>query len=395
MSEASASDRAGPGPARLPGTEGFYVLTPDGGLGRHDADGQFVREPGLSNALAARNQALLRRYRAGEIEEIALGLVTADIPGRPWHCASLVFSDHALREVYPSSNDDKTPLTDFQKSNRIKSLFQGMELVLDARKASQPQYPRYCPVMFEPEVNGAALAARYGLETVASDRVLEVLDLMAPLDREERQDLAYSNMVMEMVRTRIAPDMRSSPELRLAAGASPAIEGGPGSPEARGVQSPWPDESGQRHVSFRDGDPVPYWLLAWFAPFNHLNDLQREFIARTVKISKRPAGVILIERGSREDISYFLVEGTVLLKSFDGRDIHITGGTKRAQLPVSQLNPHAYTVQADTEVTVIPVSQSMLRKVTRITTTYENRSGIEVREQGPLPDTMPDPSGMR
>lgn len=393
MAEASASNRGRPGPGNLPGTEGFYVLTPDGGLGRYDAEGRFSPEPALTGALAARNEALLRRYRAGETADIVLGLVTADIPGRAWRCASLVFSDHALREIYSTSNDESTPLTDFQKSNRIKSLFQGMELVLDARKSSQPQIPRYCPAMFAPEADGETLSARYDLDAVAADRVFEVLDLMALITPEERHDLAYSNMVMEMVRTRIAPDMRSSPELRLAAGAAPEIE--KARPREGSEQSPWADEPEDRQIVFQDGDPVPYWLLAWFAPFNHLNDLQREFIARTLRISKRPAGAMLIERGSREDISYYLVEGTVVLKSFDGRDILITGGTKRAQLPVSQLNPHAYTVQADTEVTLIPVSQSMLRKVTRITTTYQNRAGIEVREGGPLPDTMPGSSGGR
>ncbi len=386
MGLVSENSRGRAGPFTLPGTEGFYVLMPDGGLGRYEAEGHFSPEPSLTSALGGTIDMLLREYRAGRTEALALGLVTAHITDRPWRCASMVFSDHVLREIYRSGDDPRTPLTDFQKKNRIKSLFQGMELVLDARKVSQPQHPRYCPVFFVPEVSAEVLGTRYGVEGARAERAFEVLDLMAPLSPDEQHDPVYARMVMEMVRSRIAPDMRSGPSLMLAAGAAPEIKS---ARLAAGVDaSPWEDEPEDRHIAFQDGDHVPYWLLAGFAPFNQLNDLQREFIARTLRINKRVAGTTLIERGSMEDVSYFLVEGTVVLESFDGRSISVSGGTKRAQLPVSQLNPHAYTVKAETEVTLIPVSLAMLRKVTRITTTYQNRTGIEVRERSSLPDNL-------
>lgn len=390
MGMASENGRGRAGPFTLPGTEGFYVLTPDGGLGRYEAEGHFTPEPSLTSALGRTIDMLLRDYRAGRTEALALGLVTAHITERPWRCASLVFSDNALREIYRSGDDPRTPLTDFQKKNRIKSLFQGMELVLDARKASQPQHPRYCPVFFVPEADAEVLGARYGVEGARPGRAFEVLDLMAPLSPDEQQDPVYARMVMEVVRSRIAPDLRSGPSLMLATGASPEIKStrpaASAGPEAE--DSPWKDQPEDRHIAFQDGDHVPYWLLAGFAPFNQLNDLQREFIARTLRIKKRVAGTTLIERGSMEDVSYFLVEGTVVLESFDGRSISVSGGTKRAQLPVSQLNPHAYTVKSETAVTLVPVSLSMLRKVTRITTTYQNRTGIEVRERFSLPDNL-------
>ncbi|MDZ7842140.1 MAG: cyclic nucleotide-binding domain-containing protein [Gammaproteobacteria bacterium] len=390
MGVVSENSRGRANPFTLPGTEGFYLLTPDGGLGRYEAEGHFTPEPSLTSALSGTIAMLLRDYRAGS--SAPLGLVTAHITDRPWRCASLVFSDHALREIYGSGGDPHSPLTDFQKKNRVKSLFQGMELVLDARKASQPQHPRYCPVFFVPEVNADVLDARYGVEGARPGRAFEVLDLMAPLAPDEQHDPVYARMVMEMVRSRIAPDLRSGPSLMLAAGASPEIKStrpvASSSPGAGSEETPWEDAPEDRHIAFQDGDHVPYWLLAGFAPFNHLNDLQREFIARTLRISKRPARTTLIERGSMEDVSYFLVEGTVALESFDGRSISVSGGTKRAHLPVSQLNPHAYTVKSETEVILIPVSLSMLRKVTRITTTYQNRSGIEVRERSSLPDNM-------
>ncbi|MGA8259267.1 MAG: hypothetical protein WB783_03555, partial [Arenicellales bacterium] len=76
----------------------------------------------------------------------------------------------------------------------------------------------------------------------------------------------------------------------------------------------------------------------------------------------------------------YLIEGTLELEAFDGRKMSIVGGTRRAHLPISQLRPHAYTVRAATEVSVILMSQDMVREITRITTTYRSRSGIEVHE---------------
>lgn len=372
------------GPAQLPDIEGFFVLDADGGLGRYQADGSFMPESDLTRVLAGVIGDTLQRYRAGEVDELALGLITADIAGKQWHGASLVFGDHALRDVYRTSTEISDQLTNFQSRNKIKSLFQGMEMILGATDPSLPSCPRYCPVFFEPEVGNEALNNRYGLEDIEAGRVLEVLDLMAHLEPKHRHHPAFARMVLEATRTRIAPEMRSGSALTLAAGAAPEIE----NPRLhRRDDSPWPNQPVDRSVSFNAGDPVPYWLLGWFAPFNQLNDLQRQFMARDLSITKRRAGAALIERGSLEDISFYLVEGTIELEAFDGRRMTIVGGTKRAQLSVSQLRPHAYTVRTVTDVTIVPVRQHLVREVTRITTTYKNRPEIEVREVQRLADS--------
>ena len=100
------------------------------------------------------------------------------------------------------------------------------------------------------------------------------------------------------------------------------------------------------------GDPVVYSALAWFAPFDELNALLRQFIAREQTVTRKPAGAVLIERGSDDDVSLYLVR------------------------------PHAYTVRAVTDVTVIVLSQELVRRVARITATHRSRLGvIEVSEQ--------------
>lgn len=381
--------RDNPGPGQLPGIEGFYLLTPRGELGRYQSDGRFVAEADLTSGLADKIDVLMRQYRDGS-EEPVIGLVTPSSPEQQWRCASLVFSDSALREYYRTSSDTEAPLTSFQKRNKTKSVFQGMEVLLDAREFDPP-CPRCCPVLFAPEIGGETLCRRYGVASIETGKVLEVLDLMALLPPEEKRHPYLSRMVVEMQRTRIAPEMRSGPDLVLAAQqgaaarAAPSLEPEP-EPESSG---PWLEDTRNREMSFNDGDPVTYWLLGLFSPFNELNDLQRQFIARGYTVTKINAGRTLVERGSLDDLSVYLIEGTIELEAFDGKRIDIVGGTRRASLPISQLRPHAYTVKAATDVTVILVSQKMIRDITRITTTYKNRPGIEVSEMSSLPDGIP------
>lgn len=374
----------GPGPALLPGIEGFYVLTTSGTFGRYQSDGQFREEPSLSERLAGEAAALLRRYRDGDLASITLGLVTRKTPDKPWHCASLVFSDAALKEVYKTSDDPAASPTAFQKRNKIKSVYRGMELILDTRKASQPDRPRFCPVLVVPEQDCEALSRRYGVSDVDAVNALEVLDLMAPLSPEQQRHAPLSRMVVEMSQLKIAPELRSAPDLKVVDNTD-SPQPARGQTDAMQYHNPWEDEPQQRQVSFNDRDPVTYWLLAWFTPFNELNDLQRQFIARGHSITKKPAGTRLLERGSRDDVTLYLVEGTLELEAFDGKKMSIVGGTRRAHLPISQLRPHAFTVTAATSVTVIYVSQDMVREINRITTTYKSRPGIEVSEMDALP----------
>lgn len=379
------NSRKGPGPSLLPGIEGFYILTAAGTLGRYEPDGGFVEEPALSERLGDATAALLHRYRNDGPGGIALGLVTRKNPERPWRCASLVFSDTALREIYRTSedpNDSGGPLTAFQQRNKTKSVYRGMELMLDTRKASQPEYPRFCPVLFAPESGEEALGRHYGVDDLETVNALEVLDLMAPLTPQEQRQPALSRMVVEMARAGITPELRHAPELKLVDSGQADEDD---APEALRTADdrPWEDETEERFVSFNDGDPITYWVLSWFTPFSELNDLQRQFVARGHTVTKKPAGSTLIQRGSTDDSTLYLIEGTLELEAFDGRQMTITGGTRRAQLPVSQLRPHAYTVKAATGVTVMYVSQDMIREINRITTTYRSRPGIEVTEDEP------------
>lgn len=121
---------------------------------------------------------------------------------------------------------------------------------------------------------------------------------------------------------------------------------------------------------FNEGDAVTGWLLEWFSPFNELTDTQREIIAGYETIRKAAGGTRLIEQGSREDTCIYLVEGSLTLTGPDGGTMVIKAGTRRSRLPISVLSPHVYGVTAATDVSVIAFSQTLVRRVIEISTTY-------------------------
>jgi len=131
------------------------------------------------------------------------------------------------------------------------------------------------------------------------------------------------------------------------------------------------------------GDVSIYRALSSFAPFNELNDMIRRAIANKHQITTKPAGTHLIRRGAEDDVAIYLVAGVLQLEGYDEREFYVASGTERARLPVSLLRPHAYDVKAATEVSVIILSQSLIRKVLQLISNYRRRysTGIEVTEQ--------------
>lgn len=137
-----------------------------------------------------------------------------------------------------------------------------------------------------------------------------------------------------------------------------------------------------------DGGLELYGELGWLAPFDELNDLIRRFLARKQQVVSKPAGATLIKRGSFEDDSIYLVEGTVRIEPYDGKSFQIAAGTRNAHFPVSVLRPHAYTVTAVSDVAVVLLSRHMLEDLARIAANHGSHPGIEVSEGGPLPEEL-------
>jgi hypothetical protein len=121
---------------------------------------------------------------------------------------------------------------------------------------------------------------------------------------------------------------------------------------------------------FDDGDLVTGWLLEWFSPFNELTDTQRDIIAGYETIRKIRAGTCLFEDGVDDDSCIYLVEGTLALTAADGETIRVRGGTRRSRLPISALTPHAHTVTAISDASIVVFNHRLIQKITEITRTY-------------------------
>lgn len=134
-----------------------------------------------------------------------------------------------------------------------------------------------------------------------------------------------------------------------------------------------------------DDEPASSRTPGWGDPFDGFSDPVRRLIARRQPVATRPAGTVLITHGSFEDYSIYLVEGTVRIEAYDGKGFEVAAGTREARFPISVLRPHAYTVTAVSDVSVILLSRQMIDALTRIVASHGSVPGIEVSEGGPLP----------
>ncbi len=166
----------------FPDIRGCIVLTDDG-LGVYDGERRFVPEAALSAALAEPIRAF-RDYRLQQKDTAAyrLGIVYADYQPKPWRTATLALEDDLLRRLYPTSTTRVEELTPFQRRNKEKSLYRGLELILDYHLHTTRNRAYYCPVLYH---RGTTLdqylpwTERPCHERDRTLPVIEVIDLLA------------------------------------------------------------------------------------------------------------------------------------------------------------------------------------------------------------------------
>lgn len=203
----------------LPDVAGGYVLTTRGGLGTYGRDGAFAADDKLSQSLAGLIAGFIRQYvQTRETSGWRVGTVHADHQDQPWTSASIAFEGHVLRELYPVRGAGYDQLTAFQKRNCEKSLYRGMELLLNHEEPQGQGLPVYCPVLmyrgqtlqqFLPQLGRAPRAAD------ADKPVLEVINLLAGAALSDRCNPAVMSLVAKLRRNLIKPEKRSIPNLVL------------------------------------------------------------------------------------------------------------------------------------------------------------------------------------
>jgi len=376
----------------LPNTSvlrGLYMLTREGNLARIDAWGKQILIENLDSALRSQLPVVLEYYLSGVHEGVNLGLIADARVKSSVGGIRLIFSNWLLNELFSTGRGSGLPLTVYERRNKVKSLFQGMELLLHKQRQLDGGCPHYCPVLIESEPRIEVLRERYEFEIAVDVPLYEVLDLSASVTGSARLRRELMRMNWNMRSAQMELSARgpgphgglASPEVSRHDASLPAVIHAMGPQDRRDPKLPPVSDT-----YFESGDPVSSWLLEWFTPFNELTDTQRDIIAGYETIDKAQAGSTLIERGSSDEVCIYLVEGSLELTAADGSRMRVDGGTRRSRLPISMLSPHEFDVMAITDVSVITFNKMLINKVNEITRTYTSigTRGVRNADTGDL-----------
>lgn len=366
---------------------GLYALTRDGELGVLAEGNRLIADPALVQAFGPQIRQLLKTYLGNpDANEIRLGVVFHS-SAQPWHSDTLVVEEHVLRELYPVSGPAKQELTAFQKKNRAKSVYRGIELLIEYRYERMADAPVYCPLLFDRGTSLDEYPNYPGSETGIDVPVVEIVNLMAMLPFGRRNTPALLALMQDMHRYLVRKDMRRDEvfTLRQEGYVAPKNDGAtveyfdvdrrhdrqdvfpPGSLGARlaaAEQALQSERFGQVDQWLeRPHRPVDAALLRGFVQFRNLDDARLAALAEKALVHTAPGGVRLLDIGMTDAWNMYLLEGTVSLQAEDGGALLVTGGTDKAASPISFLKPRKYTVSSVTPVSFLWIHDALLQAV--------------------------------
>jgi hypothetical protein len=367
---------------------GLCVVTADGMLGVYGEDKRFIADQALTQALEPHIRQLLSAYLVRpNASDYRLGVVYHATEPRPWDSDTLAIEEAVLREVYPVSGPTTQELTAFQKKNREKSIYRGIELLLEYRYERIREEPVYCPVLYDRETS-LDQYREYGALKGTPIPVMEVLNLMAhvPLGRRDTAELRA--LMTNMHRFLVHKDMRRAGftlnEERFAAGTDGALTT---------VEFFDADKRHERQETFLGGTlhqrlvaaeqtqqterfaqveqwlerphrPVDPALLRTFTQFRNLDGNVLSVLAEKALVHTAPSSARLLNIDMKDAWNMYLLEGTVSLQAADGGALFVTGGSDKAASPISFLKPRKYTVAAVTSVSFLWIHDALLAAIT-------------------------------
>ncbi len=119
--------------------------------------------------------------------------------------------------------------------------------------------------------------------------------------------------------------------------------------------------------------------LRTFSILKDLTEDQLEQLAQSVDIQTAKRRTRVIERGSRDDSTYLLLNGAIELVAEDGRKTIIKDSHPNAKTPISQLIPRKYDVIALTSIQYLKLNKELLPAQTESTSTVDNE--LLIKEQ--------------
>jgi hypothetical protein len=388
----------------FPGLVGFYVLTPDGQLGFFNQDNMFVVDAMLTKTFGDYNMRYLMAYlRNPEQGNFRLAIIHRTLEKRPWGSECLFLEKHIVRRLYPVTGmTTDVDLTSFQKKNREKSIYRGMELFLEYKDGSNPDVPIYCPVLYDRGTMLDDYASILDRQVISADRetpVVEVINLLAAIPVAKRNTTEIGILKEKIYHGSVKKGMRKSAEFTLIEDIRRNAENGKernegdlyGDVDKRSERQVTLD-AGQGKTSAGSADdnlirnigsslvghpePADMAALKTFTRFRGLDHEKLEAIVAQCLIYKVPPGTKLLERGTRDTWNLYLLEGTLQLTAADGGEKLIDGGTGNASNPVSSLKPRMYTVTAVTRAAFLWIDDKLIEKIVGEKPIPQRRDGL-------------------
>ena len=378
----------------FPGLIGFYVLTPDGQLGTYDQNRKFVVDTKLTKTFADYNRRFLMAYLQNpEKGNYRLAIIHRTQEKQPWGSETLLLEKGIVRRLYPMSGTTELDLTAFQKKNREKSIYRGMEIFLEYKDTATPDLPIYCPVLYGRGTTLGDYAAILDRPVTAADRetpVVEVLNMLngIPVGRRYTPEIALlKEKIYEGI---VKKGMRKSAEFTLIEdirrNAVAATSSEPNTDPYADV-----DKRAERRVTLDSKaggrtahpasdnalmgkigallvghpEPVEPDILKLFTRFRDLNHEKLEALAEQCLVYKVPPGTPLLERGTSDSCNLYLIDGTVQLVAADGVPKNIEGGTPTARNPISCLKPRMYSVSTLTRVAFLWIDDKLVDEIAK------------------------------
>ncbi|MCW8903179.1 HDOD domain-containing protein [Sedimenticola sp.] len=114
--------------------------------------------------------------------------------------------------------------------------------------------------------------------------------------------------------------------------------------------------------------------LKHFIPLQALSEQQQVLLAGVAEIRTALPKEVLIELGSDDNNTYFLLQGTLVLDSADNHRREIKADDASAKSPIAQLRPRKYRVMAHSAVRYLVIDNAYLEDIAQ---NHGSASGVE------------------
>lgn len=120
-------------------------------------------------------------------------------------------------------------------------------------------------------------------------------------------------------------------------------------------------------------------VLQTLQPFVELDTDSLKSLAERVSIQGAPSSTRLVELGSNEPVSLFLLDGEIELNAADGNSFRINADSPTAKQPLCQLRPTRYECTATTKVLYLRIENDLIDEYQPLEnhSSYLKSSGID------------------